>query len=334
VTILGGVRALAQFPWFGEADGKLVLTDRSIGPVLDMHTHFALGFLKPLQVDLLEEHAYTEHYLPKANPLDLEVYVNANFSERQLSEMRKDLTLRSAGPNGMRRTHTAPNLLREMKEMGITRSVSLPIDYPFLSANTAETLLACAGHEGLIPFGSVHPASFKVKEKVEGVVHRGALGFKMHPTVQMVRPDAPGTKALYRAAGDAGVPVLWHCGPVNIEPPLGRWLSQVRWYERPIAENPRTTFVLGHAGARQPELALALQRKYPNVLLELSSQGLPWVKRFVEEADPDRIVFGSDWPFYHQGIALAKVLIATEGKPEVRHRILWKNAARMLRIEE
>jgi predicted TIM-barrel fold metal-dependent hydrolase len=248
--------------------------------------------------------------------------------------MRKDLTLRNLTAGGQRRTHTVPNLLREMKELGITRSVSLPIDYPFLSANTHETLIACAGHEELIPFGSVHPASFKVAEKVEGVVHQGAVGFKMHPAVQLVRPDASGAKALYRAAGDAGVPVLWHCGPVNIEPRLARWLSQVRWYERPIAENPRTTFVLGHAGGRQPEEALALQRKYPNVLLELSSQGLPWVKRFVDEGDPDRLVFGSDWPFYHQGIALAKVLLATEGKPEIRHKILWKNAARILKLKD
>src|SRR5262249_46041403 len=159
---------------------------------------------------------YTEHYLPEANPLDLEIYVNSNFSEAQLSEMKKDLSLRSLGPGGMRRTHTAPNLIREMKELGITRSVSLPIDYPFLSANTGATLQACAGHEELIPFGSVHPASLKVAEKVEDVVHHGAMGFKMHPAVQLVRPDASGAMVLYRAAADAGVPVLWHCGPVNI----------------------------------------------------------------------------------------------------------------------
>ena len=51
------------------------------------------------------------------------------------------------------------------------------------------------------------------------------------------------------------------------------------------------------------------------------------------EADPDRIVHGSDWPFYHPAISVSKILIATEDRREIRHKILWKNAARLLKIE-
>src|SRR6185295_11955749 len=103
-------------------------------------------------------------------------------------------------------------------------------------------------------------------------------------------------------------------------------------YERPIAENPRTTFVLGHSGALQFDEALELQRRYPNVWLESSSQQLSNIKRIVERADVDRVVHGSDWPFYHPAISVSKVLIATEGKPDVRHQMLWANAARLLRV--
>jgi predicted TIM-barrel fold metal-dependent hydrolase len=127
--------------------------------------------------------------------------------------------------------------------------------------------------------------------------------------------------------------VFWHCGPAGIEPKLGQYLNQVRFYEEPIATNPRTTFVLGHAGARQFEQALELQRRYPNVWLETSGQSLSNVRRIVERADPDRVVHGSDWPFYHPAISASKILIATEGKPEIRRKMLWSNAARLLRIE-
>ena len=52
----------------------------------------------------------------------------------------------------------------------------------------------------------------------------------------------------------------------------------------------------------------------------------------IEEADPDRIVFGTDWPFYHHALQLAKVLVVTEGKPGLRRKVLHDNAARLLRL--
>ncbi len=179
----------------------------------------------------------------------------------------------------------------------------------------------------------MHPYTPRQGEALDAQAHAGALGVKIHPNVMCVRPDDPRAMKLYRRCGERGLPVLIHCGPVGIEPALGRWLTQVRWYEKPIAENPNTVFLLGHSGALQFEEALALQRRYPNVWLELSSQSLSNVRAMVERGDPDRIVFGSDWPFYHQAIPLAKVLIATEGKREVRAKLLFRNAARLLRLE-
>ncbi len=44
------------------------------------------------------------------------------------------------------------------------------------------------------------------------------------------------------------------------------------------------------------------------------------------------MVYGSDWPFYHQAIALAKVLMATEDRPELRRPVLYDNAARLLKL--
>jgi len=54
------------------------------------------------------------------------------------------------------------------------------------------------------------------------------------------------------------------------------------------------------------------------------------MRDLLAEGDTDRIVFGSDWPFYHPVLPLAKVLIALEGRPEVRSKILHDNAARLL----
>jgi len=57
------------------------------------------------------------------------------------------------------------------------------------------------------------------------------------------------------------------------------------------------------------------------------------IEQMVRRADPDRVVHGSDWPFYHPAISISKILIATEGNKELRHKVLWSNAAALLGIE-
>jgi predicted TIM-barrel fold metal-dependent hydrolase len=235
----------------------------------------------------------------------------------------------------MRRTHTAGNLLREMAELGIASSVVLPIDYPVpapLSRNAEIVLSLARGRREIIAFGSVHPYARDVEGKLDRQKAMGARGIKVHPAVQMVRPDNPRALRLYGLCGARGLPVLFHCGPVGIEPKKGRAKSQVALYEKGIAENPGTTFVLGHSGALQMEQALAYAKRYPNVYMDLSCQSLANVRRILEEADPDRAMYGTDWPFYHQAIALAKVLIATEGDDALRRKVLYGNAARLLGV--
>lgn len=326
---------LAQLPWFSLSDeGRLVLSDASVGPIADLHTHLALAYVRPMSVDLQRLHPETQHYLPSCCAIDLDVYANSNIPPEALRELEVDLTWRSLGPRGMRATHTVPNLLREMDETRILASVLLPIDFPAISRNADVALEAVkTTNDRLLSFGSVHPFSSDPERKLDAQLAKGARGIKMHPSVQLVRADARRARALYAMCAAREMLVFWHCGPAGIEPRLGQYLNQVRFYEAPIAENPRTTFVLGHAGARQFEQALELQRRYPNVWLETSSQSLSNVRRIVERADTDRVVHGSDWPFYHPAISVSKILIATEGKPEIRRKLLWSNAARLLGLE-
>jgi hypothetical protein len=320
---------LAQLPWFDVVDGRLVV-DSGIPPAIDVHTHLALAYVVRQRLDLEREWPETEHYLPLASTLDLDVYANVNFSPGDLSKMKRDLTLGAVTAGGMRRTHTLPNLAREMKELGVVGSVLLAIDYPFLSDNAGDWLRAANGRDDFVVFGSVHPYKPHMERELDRQVALGARGIKVHPAVQTVLPSDRRAMKLYRACGRRGLPVLFHCGPVAIEPPLGRWLSQVRHYEKPLRETPETTFVLGHSGALQLDAGIELARSYDNVYVEIASQSLTGVRKILESVDPSRILFGSDWPFYHQSMPLAKLLIATEGAPELRDRILYRNAARLL----
>jgi predicted TIM-barrel fold metal-dependent hydrolase len=327
---------LARLPYFELREGRtLALADPALGPIADVHTHLALSYGPTGKVDLWRRHDETEHYLPVSQQVDLDVYANRNFTEENLKTLTRDLTIGSLGTAGMRRTHTAPNLIAEMSDLGIAVSVLLPIDFPVLSHN-AETYLEVAKRSAgrLVSLGSVHPFASRPEQRLAEQKEAGARGVKVHPAVQSVRPDHPRAMRLYRACGPLGLPVLWHCGPVGIEPRRGRELSQLKHYWRAIHDHPDTTFVLGHSGALQWTMALELIKTYPNVYLEVASQSLHAIGRLIDEAPTDRLMLGSDWPFYHQGMAVAKVLMATEERQDVRRRILWDNAAELFGFDE
>ncbi len=233
---------------------------------------------------------------------------------------------------GFRATHTLPNLRRQMSKLGIKAAVLLPIDLPLISDN-AGAYLDVVGRYGagdFLSFGSIHPyAPGDLATKLDRQIARGARGIKYHPATQMVYPAARRGMELYRLCGERKIPVLWHCGPVGIEPPSGRRRSQVYLYEKPIAENPGTTFILGHSGALQLAEGVALAKRYPNAWLEIASQGLSGVRYVIEAGPKDRIMFGTDWPFYHQATGLAKVFLATEDAPDARQKLLHENAGRL-----
>lgn len=328
-TRFSSSRELTQLPWFDLVDGQLCL-DPAVGSSIDVHTHLAMAYVLPQRVDLGATHREAEHYLPLDCALDLDVYANVNFTQFDLSRMKKDLSLGALSAGGMRRTHTIGNLLSEMRALRVQSSVLLAIDFPFLSDNAGDWLREAKGHEELVVFGSVHPFKPNPEQELDRQVALGARGIKVHPAVQTVHPSAERCLRLYRACGERGLPVFWHCGPVGIEPPLGRYLTRVHRYARAIEQCPDTTFVLGHTGALELDEALELHRTFDNVWVEVASQSLSGVRRVLERARPDKIMLGSDWPFYHQSMPLAKVLIATDGDLEMRAKVLRENAARLL----
>lgn len=321
---------LARLPYFEVRDGRLCIADARFTPAIDVHTHLALAYGPRARVDLTSAREPAEHYLPADRPIDLDVYANRNFSTEDLARLERDLTFASFGAGGMRRTHTLPNLTREMAELGIATSVLLPIDFPFWSDNARTWLRLTRGHREIVCFGSVHPYARRVRETLDELAVMGARGVKVHPSVQMVGPDDDRAMNLYRLCGERGMVVFFHCGPVGIDTRLGRRLSQVARYERAAAECPATRFVFGHSGALQMPEAIALAQRYPNVYLEVASQGVTAVRRLVDEAPPGRLMFGTDWPFYHQAAGLAKVLLATEGDDAMRADVLHRNARRLL----
>ncbi len=106
----------------------------------------------------------------------------------------------------------------------------------------------------------------------------------------------------------------------------------MRNYQPMLERFPEVQFVLGHAGARDVADSFSLARRHRNAWLGVHGQGVSTLHRLIEELGADRLLFGSDWPFYHLAATLAKVLMVTEGRPDQRHAILRGNADRLMRF--
>ncbi|MBK6515237.1 MAG: amidohydrolase [Polyangiaceae bacterium] len=322
--------ALAALPWFEEDHGEVVLSDRSVGPVIDTHTHYALPTLSIHSIDMERETPDSNLLLGRCCAHHLDVRANQCFSPGELSALKRELLLGGLTGRGKRRDHTAPNLARDMRQMNVVRSVVLALDLAIPSRHPTDTLRTARSRSEVVGYGSVHPRSRHAKAKLEEQLHLGARGLKLHPPNQHFRPDAPYAMELYRICGRENLPVFWHAGPAGIEPKFNQSFAQMRFYERPIREIPETDFVLGHAGSLQHREAIDIQRKNKNAWLEISGLSLGQLREVIAEADIDRVLFGSDWPFYHPVLPLAKVLVATQSQPELRKKILHDNAARLL----
>ncbi|MEM9189523.1 MAG: amidohydrolase family protein [Myxococcota bacterium] len=322
---------LSESKYISRDENGAYRISENVGPIVDVHSHLALTYVPTGRIDLHAD-AVAQLYLDPELPFDIEEYMNTNFDDGSMKEMRHDLSVGSLTKDGMRATHTGPALTRSMDELGIERSVILAIDLPFSQTNTEGYLTVAGDHDKLIAAAAIHPMAPGAIASLRRAVERGARAYKMHPAVQQMRPDHPKAMAMYEVCGELGIPVVWHCGPVGIVGARADRRCYVKHYWQPVHDLPKTKFILGHSGALQYQMAVKLPNMYENVFVELSCQGLRAMREIIASVPKERILNGSDWPFYHQGVSVLKILHATEGNEDLRHQILWKNAAKLFQL--
>ena len=137
---------------------------------------------------------------------------------------------------------------------------------------------------------------------------------------------------LYAEAERLGLVIFFHGGRAGIEPESRHRYALPRHYEAVLADFPQLQVILGHAGARDSEGMLALALKYDNAWLGIHGQSVSHLNEMINRTGGERMLFGTDWPFYHIGASLAKVLICTQraDRHGIRRKILRENALALL----
>lgn len=232
---------------------------------------------------------------------------------------------------------------RMLDETGVDYAVSLPV---LPNTSFEEALAASKLEPRLIPFTS---ADFTLpiedmRRKLRLDIARGAKGLKLHPILQNVPLTDERTFAAVEVFGEMGLPVTAHCGINDYYKPGSPYQAlapkaygELHYMLDLIARYPDYILVPAHAGGdcgwEYEELAKAVKdHGWKNVYTDTSFKSAQVMRELVELFGEDRLLFASDYPFDGVAASIEQCRRAFAGDPIVMDKVLFRNAARILRL--
>lgn len=316
-----------------DAQDRLVLRKEEADRAIDFHTHLGMTFLFGPRLNLFRKTDRVEYFFPdRGLPIDLDVYSAFCIPRERARKIAFEFIRTAVNANGFVRTQTIPNILDDMDRMRISHSVILALDYPWGLSNVSNHFMKYLQYESrLICYPCVHPYASRAGEKVEKFIQMGASGFKLHPQQLMYRANNPRLREIYEVCQARRVPVLFHSGHSPVAPKWQADWPSIKYFAEPVRDFPELIFIFGHSGIEEYDKVIELGKKHDNVYMETSGQPPHRIREMINGIGVERVLYGSDWPFYSFEMPLAKVLIATENNVEWRDKILYKNAVRLLK---
>jgi predicted TIM-barrel fold metal-dependent hydrolase len=156
--------------------------------------------------------------------------------------------------------------------------------------------------EKLIGFASVDPAGPEPLAALRRGVDAGLRGLKLAPTYQGFDPLGNEAMAVYEAAEDLGLPILWHQGTTFVRTARLEHALPVQ-IDSVAIRHPDLRIVIAHLGHPWIDDALVVVRKHPNVFADVSAlHSRPWqlynaLVSALEYRVAEKLLFGTDWPF-------------------------------------
>lgn len=229
-------------------------------------------------------------------------------------------------------------MLRVMDRLGIDRAVCCHLAFLHGEPDVGlrESVQAYEESEGRLLLYTVFDPnqSGSIDSVHECLDREGFVGVKIHPSFHGRYADDDRYKPVWRLAAQRRIPILTHSWDVSEQNPAQKYSFPSR-FENFVATYPEVTLILGHAGGQYGGHVAAadLASRYPHVFLDLAGDcyTLGLVDYLVEQASPDKILFGSDLTWIDPRTQLGMILDA-HISVEAKKQILGLNAARILAL--
>ncbi|MCL2707744.1 MAG: amidohydrolase family protein [Defluviitaleaceae bacterium] len=233
----------------------------------------------------------------------------------------------------MRHDGSVKNLLETGRRAGIYRHVVCSV------ATSPEQVRAINGfisqtassHAEFVGFAAMHPDVDDFRREIEDIIDSGLRGIKLHPDFQKFCADDDKMDALYGAA-EGKLPILFHAGDARYDYSGPKRLARV------AKKFPGLVVILAHFGGytEWDDAERILAGLGENVYFDTSSAisfiGRDRARRLIEVYGENRVLFGVDYPMWDpvEEMERFESLCLSD---ETREKILYKNAAALLKLE-
>lgn len=209
-------------------------------------------------------------------------------------------------------------LIRLFDKNNVERAIVFPNPnvgdkYPSMNDYIAECVKKYP--KRLVGFGRVDPRREDAIKELERIkTDLGLTGLKLHPFVECFRPDHPFFDKFFEKANDLNLPILFHSGEGFSSPGLILKVAK---------KHPNQTIILGHL----KESTINTLKECENVYVETSGTLPEFIEQCVE-IDENRILFGSDAPYYRYPVQIA-IVEAAEISQKAKRKIFYENFQRL-----
>jgi hypothetical protein len=165
---------------------------------------------------------------------------------------------------------------------------------------------------------------------------QGALGIKIHPVAQRFLPDDPRMQEIFGVCEELGLGVIAHAGASK----SGLEWAEPDAYAAVLDAHPRLKLVLAHLGGGRWQQTQRLADAYPALRFDLceiiawaGAPGAPThdeLGRMIKAIGPQRVMFGTDFPWYQVDRTIDQVMGLPHLAEEEREGILGPNAVTYL----
>lgn len=191
-------------------------------------------------------------------------------------------------------------------------------------------ITAAAEHpDDFIGFITLHPDYDDNAAEIERGIAAGARGIKLHPDFQKFRIDDKKAYPIYEEA-QGRLPILFHMGDTRYSYSRPEYLLKV------ISDFPKLDIIGAHFGGWSEWDRGAEVLAGTGIFVDCSSARQWMTKehfvRLIDTFGTERVIFGSDYPMWNPHEEL-EYINSLKLPQEARDRLLYKNAAKVLKIE-
>lgn len=212
-------------------------------------------------------------------------------------------------------------LLQAMDQAEISRAVTVGLE----PEDNSTIVKAAEDHPSrLIPFIIATPEEATGIISERSVVETGARGIgEVYVRCGPSQLPEAHLRPVLESAREYALPVMIHTGDFSYSAPL-LMADMARAF-------PDVAFILAHMGSIAFVLdAIEAAKTFSNIYLETSGMTSPsMLRRAVAECGPRRILFGSDYPYWHPLVERTRIEAARLG-PGVTKMILGENIVCLL----